>query len=390
MAMDRNALDDEPYTTADVLNQLWHGYRPGPLPDWMRYGDKQFALPPRDQGEIRNVGPRPTPELQERIAEGISPVGNTFTPLREGYEALRSGDPGAIAEASVPLAAMALPIAGVKRAPIRIENPIRGYHGSPHDFAPEPGYPLGRFDLSKMGTGEGAQAYGHGLYFAEKPEVAASYKQQLARPIAQSEAEATARLAYIDGEIAKVQSRSYGADERDKQIAMRSGIRNLERDKAQLEAIIREKAYASDNPGRMYEVALHARPEEFLDTKVPFDKQTAEVQAALRPYREAVAEDWKVNPTLQPPSTFSGISAAASDIMPKAAEKIAQSMREMGIHGVRYPDAFSRPDKTIEKTHNFVVWSPEIIEILRKYGIAGPALMGPAIANALAGDEQSQ
>ena len=39
--------------------------------------------------------------------------------------------------------------------------PIRAYHGSPHDFE--------RFDTSKIGTGEGAQSYGHGLYFAENP-----------------------------------------------------------------------------------------------------------------------------------------------------------------------------------------------------------------------------
>src|SRR5258706_8248564 len=35
-------------------------------------------------------------------------------------------------------------------------GPITAYHGSPHDFD--------RFDLSRIGTGEGAQAYGHGLY----------------------------------------------------------------------------------------------------------------------------------------------------------------------------------------------------------------------------------
>ena len=28
-----------------------------------------------------------------------------------------------------------------------------------------------KFDLSKIGTGEGAQVYGHGLYFAENPAV---------------------------------------------------------------------------------------------------------------------------------------------------------------------------------------------------------------------------
>lgn len=42
------------------------------------------------------------------------------------------------------------------------------YHGSAHDFDV--------FDSSKIGTGEGAQAYGHGLYFAESPEVAKTYK----------------------------------------------------------------------------------------------------------------------------------------------------------------------------------------------------------------------
>src|SRR3972149_381916 len=48
---------------------------------------------------------------------------------------------------------------------------ILAYHGSPHTFD--------RFDFSKMGTGEGAQAYGHGLYFAESPGVAKAYQQNL-------------------------------------------------------------------------------------------------------------------------------------------------------------------------------------------------------------------
>lgn len=44
------------------------------------------------------------------------------------------------------------------------------FHGSPHKG-------IKQFDSSKIGTGEGAQAYGHGLYFAENPEVAGWYKQ---------------------------------------------------------------------------------------------------------------------------------------------------------------------------------------------------------------------
>ena len=46
----------------------------------------------------------------------------------------------------------------------RAKKGIRAFHGSPHDFD--------KFDVSKIGTGEGAQAYGHGLYFAENEGVA--------------------------------------------------------------------------------------------------------------------------------------------------------------------------------------------------------------------------
>jgi hypothetical protein len=45
------------------------------------------------------------------------------------------------------------------------------YHGSPHKFD--------KFDSSKIGTGEGAQAYGHGMYLAENPSVAQGYADRL-------------------------------------------------------------------------------------------------------------------------------------------------------------------------------------------------------------------
>jgi hypothetical protein len=51
-------------------------------------------------------------------------------------------------------------------------SPLTVFHGSPHKFS--------KFDASKIGTGEGAQAYGHGLYFAESPAVAKGYQNRLA------------------------------------------------------------------------------------------------------------------------------------------------------------------------------------------------------------------
>jgi hypothetical protein len=46
---------------------------------------------------------------------------------------------------------------------VQPETPIRAYHSSPYDFE--------KFDLSKLGTGEGGRAYGAGVNLAESPTV---------------------------------------------------------------------------------------------------------------------------------------------------------------------------------------------------------------------------
>ncbi len=47
------------------------------------------------------------------------------------------------------------------------------FHGTPHDFD--------EFDSSKIGTGEGNQTFGHGLYFAENPDTADYYRKMLTK-----------------------------------------------------------------------------------------------------------------------------------------------------------------------------------------------------------------
>jgi hypothetical protein len=49
------------------------------------------------------------------------------------------------------------------------------FHGSPHLFE--------RFDMSKIGTGEGAQAYGKGMYMAQSPSVAEGYQKTLSNDL---------------------------------------------------------------------------------------------------------------------------------------------------------------------------------------------------------------
>jgi hypothetical protein len=54
-------------------------------------------------------------------------------------------------------------------------SPLTAFHGTPHTFPAEEGAPLGRFRSEKIGSGEGAQVYGYGLYFAENPGTAKGY-----------------------------------------------------------------------------------------------------------------------------------------------------------------------------------------------------------------------
>jgi len=65
----------------------------------------------------------------------------------------------------------------------RTLNPQTGaivWHGSPHKFD--------KFDSSKIGTGEGAQAYGHGLYLAESPVTAKTYQGKVSAMLGSGEA----------------------------------------------------------------------------------------------------------------------------------------------------------------------------------------------------------
>ena len=55
-------------------------------------------------------------------------------------------------------------------------SPLDVYHGTPHTLPPTPRNPLGEFDASKIGTGEGAQTFGYGIYTAENPAVAKDYQ----------------------------------------------------------------------------------------------------------------------------------------------------------------------------------------------------------------------
>jgi hypothetical protein len=71
-------------------------------------------------------------------------------------------------------------VKGTGQAPQQGEMPQPAYHGTPHRGITE-------FQLNKIGTGEGAQVYGHGIYFTGTKKVAEHYRKQLSKTQGQVE-----------------------------------------------------------------------------------------------------------------------------------------------------------------------------------------------------------
>ena len=137
------------------------------------------------------------------------------------------------------------------------------WHGSPHKFD--------KFDASKIGTGEGAQAYGHGLYLAESPEVAQSYRAAVS-------AEKGRAFGLDDGPTKGIAT-LIAARGRDGETLARKAYASLG---DQLEPTIAAARQAVDGGSSLYKVDL---PDEviakMLDWDKPLSQQPPEVQKAL-------------------------------------------------------------------------------------------------------------
>ncbi len=110
----------------------------------------------------------------------LTPVGNAVG-MDDGARTVAQGvTQGDIATGALGAGVMALNLlpggGGAKRKVADMlrdrSGAIRAWHGSPHDFD--------KFELSDrtIGSGDGAQSYGHGLYFTDSPEVAGSYRAE--------------------------------------------------------------------------------------------------------------------------------------------------------------------------------------------------------------------
>lgn len=135
----------------------------------MSYGDSLFTgsgmtLRPREEtiNAAMNVAPfvKPAAVMANRAAMTAGRAGERLAERVVPQVMERGGLPAQL-------------LGDVSRGSV---SPLDVYHGTPHTLPPTPRNPFGEFDASKIGSGEGAQAYGYGIYSAENPAVAKEYQ----------------------------------------------------------------------------------------------------------------------------------------------------------------------------------------------------------------------
>ena len=205
------------------------------------------------------------------------------------------------------------------------------WHGSPHKFD--------RFDSSKIGTGEGAQAYGHGLYVAEDPRVAQSYKDALGAGRGDRDEDTIARLldAY-NGDAAKASA----------ELDRRAQYANIPGGKERLRGLAEQVRSGVDPRGSLYKVDL---PDEaiakMLDYDKPINQQSLYVRNALE---------------------RAGINFESSALAGPMAIGQEAHLQKHGIPGIRYLDGGSR--SAGQGSSNFVVFpgNEGLLSILERNG----------------------
>jgi hypothetical protein len=223
---------------------------------------------------------------------------------------------------------------------------LKTYHGSPHRINNvTPDAPYGKFDLSKVGTGEGAQAYGHGIYLAENPRVAKEYAEKLSVnaswPMSGYNSVEKANpdlLREITAAVGDDPSRINRA------VIKPSEFREISPDLKK-----RINAFKKDYRGNFYTVDL---PDEHIAKMLDWDAPLSEQPEIMRLLEEA---GHSIDPTDTGEMFYNGRGGG---------KWMSDALKEIGIPGIKYFDGGSRAAG--EGTRNFVIFDPEVAKILSR------------------------
>jgi hypothetical protein len=242
---------------------------------------------------------------------------------------------------------------------------LGAWHGSPHKFD--------KFTTDKMGTGEGAQAYGWGLYFTSKKEIAEYYRTSLAKR----------DIVSVRGKDLDQQGGFLAAHLRNIKMDMQRG-KTFDAAKQQA---IEDLSYRKDAPdetaaaikeleklgpndwkaerGQLYSVEIPEETEMLLWDK-PLSEQPAKVRDALesrnmlsrRMTGEQLYKSLKTNP-MQFDGVLSGRALTQANIYPD--QGASMFLSALGIKGIKYLDGTSRTSG--DGSYNYVVFSGDDVSI---------------------------
>jgi hypothetical protein len=266
------------------------------------------------------------------------------------------------------------------------------YHASPYKF--------NKFDPSKVGTGEGAQSYGVGAgYVAENPKVANEYfkaftdvesiplmykGKKVDTPwndeISQRWADVIEKNKFTQEQVEDFQGVLGNLSQVNTMQDVPNVLRGLSKDQLKIyDKYIKSELTKPEIPEAfMYklDVADEAIP-KMLDWDKPLADQTKEVQEALKKlgistdkqklseFDDALLKALNTNEKVTLPEQ--PINPTGSEIYQRlvsgSPETTSAKLKEVGITGIKYLDAFSRRD-TPKPTYNFVPFDPEDMKIL--------------------------
>lgn len=224
------------------------------------------------------------------------------------------------------------------------------YHGTPYKFD--------KFSLEHMGRGEGAQAYGWGLYFAGSKDVSEYYRKNLTG--------ASGNPIKIDNSslIPRTNERTLGEalDSIDREILIRkSNIQSAKENpdafsdvdayvktlKAELAAYEKRRDEVNKKGGQLYKVDI---PEDdtYLLWDRPLSEQSDAVKSAIQPAIDQAAKSF---PNLRgnDGATGQGIYEALKSHRGGNAETASKFMHSLGISGIKYLDGTSRNQNHVQK-----------------------------------------
>lgn len=249
----------------------------------------------------------------------------------------------------------------------------RVWHGSPHTFVV--------FDASKIGTGEGAQSYGHGLYLADSKDVGAGYSMLTHDPVFSargeqwraspggairnlrghtsgvlSDAEQLA-MAGLSGSKAN-KPRQVLAEEAESFLQTRRGVSKARIDAAK-QAILDGKVTLDSSAGSLYLVDL---PDSMIDRMLDWDAPLSEQAPAVRAAVAKLPKGWVTGASgerrfLDPSASRRTGGGLLSDLNMLRNGRPEELLRQAGIPGIKYWDGGSRAAGS--GTRNYVIFPGE-------------------------------